>query len=256
MAALRTTSSRERADTSLRERAQAGERLLGVLLRMPAEELVEMVCVAGYDFVLIDCEHGPADVLALRQHIAFAALYGVPVLVRVGSDDPGMVLRVLDQGAEGILAPHVDDADEAAAVVAAAHYPPVGRRGFATYSRAGRFGTTNARTHLADLLRRTLVLGMVESPAGVGAVEEIVATPGLDGIMVGPADLAAATGPDDLPVPAAIARVVAAGGKLRVDIVGSSGRASAAFEDGAQIVVYNLAHALMAHLTELLVPHA
>lgn len=259
MAALRDTSLRERADTSLRERAQAGERLLGVLLRMPAEELVEMVCVAGHDFVLIDCEHGPADVLALRQHIACAALHGVPVLVRVGSDDPGMVLRVLDQGAEGILAPHVDSADEAAAVVAAAHYPPVGRRGFATYGRAGRFGTTDARTHLADLLRRTLVLGMVESPAGVGAVEEIVATPGLDGIMVGPADLAAATGPDDPPVPAAIARVnaaVAAGGKLRVDIVGSSQRASAAFEDGAQIVVYNLVHALMAHLTELLVPHA
>ena len=113
---------------SLRSRALAGERLVGVLLRMPAEELVEMAAVAGFDFVLVDCEHGPADLIPLRQHIAAAALHEVPVIVRIGEGDTGMILRALDQGAEGILAPHLDDAAQAAALVSAAHYPPVGTR--------------------------------------------------------------------------------------------------------------------------------
>jgi 4-hydroxy-2-oxoheptanedioate aldolase len=245
--------------SSLKARAERGERLLGVLLRMPAEELVEMAAVAGFDFVLVDCEHGPADVVALRQHMAVAALHGVPVVVRVGENDAGMILRVLDQGAVGILAPHVDSPADAHTLVSAAHYPPIGTRGFATYSRAGRFGQTDARSHRDWFLENTLVLGMIESPAGVAAAKEIVATPGLDGIMIGPADLAAASGPTDLPLPQATALVnaaIAAGGKLRMDIVGTTEAASAAFDDGAQLVVYNLAFSLMAHLKGLLTPRA
>ena len=242
---------------SLRVRAEAGERLIGVLLRMPGEELVEMAAVAGFDFVLVDCEHGPADVVALRQHLAVAALHRVPVVVRVGEGDSGMILRALDQGAQGILAPHLDSAADARALVSAAHYPPIGTRGFATYSRAGRFGETDAAAHRDWFLANTLVLGMIESPSGVARAREIVATPGLDGIMIGPADLAAASGRADLSVPEATRRVnaaIAAGGKLRMDIVGTADAAGAAFADGAQLVVYNLASSLMAHLKGLLAP--
>ena len=244
---------------SLRARAEAGERLLGVLLRMPGEELVEMAAVAGFDFVLVDCEHGPADVVALRQHIAVAAIHRVPVVVRVGEGDAGMILRALDQGAEGILAPHIDSAADAVALVSAAHYPPTGMRGFATYSRAGRFGDRDPAAHRDWFLQNTLVLGMIESPAGVAAADEIVGTPGLDGVMIGPADLAAASGPADLPLAEATARVnraIAAGGRLRMDIVGTTAAASAAFDDGAHLVVYNLAFSLMAHLKGLLAPRS
>ncbi|MFE1646664.1 HpcH/HpaI aldolase/citrate lyase family protein [Microbacterium sp. P01] len=242
---------------SLRARAEAGDRLLGVLLRMPSEELVEMAAVAGFDYVLIDCEHGPADVIALRQHIAVAAIHDVPVIVRVGEDDAGMILRALDQGAQGILVPHIDSAADAAAAVAAAHYPPAGRRGFATYSRAGRFGETDAATHRDWFLANTLVLGMIESPVGVAAATDIVATSGLDGIMIGPADLAATSGPGDQPLAAATAQVnaaIAAAGVLRMDIVGTAAAATAAFDDGAQLVVYNLAASLMGHLRGLIEP--
>lgn len=239
---------------SLKARAHAGERLIGVLLRMPAEELVEMSAVAAFDFVLVDCEHGPADLIPLRQHIAVAAVHGVPVIVRIGEGDSGMILRALDQGAEGILAPHVDDAPQARAVVAAAHYPPVGERGFATYSRAGRFGQVDAVRHRDRFLADTLVLGMIESPAGVRAADAILSAPGLDGIMIGPADLAASSGPDDLPPAEATALVhaaIARAGRLRMDIVGTPAAARAAFEDGAHLVVYNLAHALMQQLAVL-----
>ena len=233
---------------SLRARLIGGERLLGVLVRMPSEDLVEMAAVAGFDFVVIDCEHGPADILALRHHLVIAESHRVPVIVRVGQGDEGMILRVLDQGAAGILAPHLDTPEEAADLVASCHYPPVGRRGFATYSRAGRFGQVTAAAHRDRNLSDTLVLGMIESPAGVAAAEGIARVPGLDGIMIGPADLAAASGPKDLPVAQASVLVhaaLAAAGRLRVDIVGSTEAAAQAFGSGANLVVYNLTHALM-----------
>lgn len=248
-------SSHDRA--SLRERANEGEKLIGALLRMPSEETVEMLAVAGFDFVLIDCEHGPADIVALRQHIAVAAVHDVPVIVRVGEGDRAQILRVLDQGAEGLLAPHLDTAADAEALVDAALYPPIGNRGFATYSRAGRFGQVDPAAHRDWWLANTLVLGMIESPRGVANVESIVATPRLDGIMVGPADLAASSTPDDLPVPAAISAVHASlgdAGSLRMDIVGTRAAAEAAFTSGADLVVYNLASSLLSHLTDLASP--
>ena len=248
-------SSHERA--SLRERALRGEKLIGALLRMPSEEIVEMLAVAGFDFVLIDCEHGPAEIGALRQHIAVAAVHGVPAIVRVGEHDRGQILRVLDQGAEGILAPHLDSATDAEALVDAAMYPPIGSRGFATYSRAGRFGQLDPGTHRDWWLENTLVLGMIESPHGVAHAATIVATPRLDGIMVGPADLAASSRPDDVPVPEAVAAVhatLADAGSLRMDIVGTRAEAEAAFTSGADLVVYNLASSLLMHLTDLASP--
>ena len=81
-----------------------------MLLRVPAEELVEMAAISGFDFVFIDCEHGPADLVEVRRHIALASLHGVPSLVRVGSDEPGLILRVLDAGRAGVIAPHIDTA--------------------------------------------------------------------------------------------------------------------------------------------------
>lgn len=242
---------------SLRERARRGDHLIGALLRMPSEELVEMIAIAGMDFVLIDCEHGPADIIALRQHIAVASVHNVPVIVRVGEDDPGQILRVLDQGAEGILAPHLDTGEQADALVAATMYPPVGHRGFATYSRAGRFGEADPATHRDWYLENTLILGMIESPLGVANAAEIIASTRLDGIMIGPADLAATSSAGDQPVPDAIAAVNAEldrAGSLRMDIVGTRAAAEAAFTAGANLVVYNLASSLMAHLRGLAAP--
>ena len=238
----------------VKARLAGGQRLLGVLLRMPAEELVEMAAVSGFDFVLIDCEHGPADVTALRHHIVLAETHGMAALVRVGSDEAALVLRALDQGAQGIVAPHIDTAEDAAALVASVHYPPLGHRGFATYSRVGRFGLVDPEQHRERYLSDTLVIGMIESPLGVSNAAVIVAVPGLDGVMIGTADLGASSTADD-PAPAdavrEVNRVLAEADSVRMDIVGDLQRASAAFADGAQLVVYNLAAVLMAQLAQL-----
>jgi 4-hydroxy-2-oxoheptanedioate aldolase len=238
----------------LKSRLAEGERLLGVLLRMPAEELVEMCAVAGFDFVLIDCEHGPADLVPLRQHLAITAAYATPTLVRVGAAEPALVLRALDAGAAGIVAPHIDTAAQAAALVGSAHYPPLGHRGFATYSRAGRYGQVDPRAHQERLVAESLVVGMIESPEGVANCGDILQTPGLDGIMIGTADLRAASTPTD-PAPVDSIRAVhtqlAEQGRVRMDIVNSADQARQSFADGASMVVYNLTHTLMEHLAVL-----
>ena len=121
-------------------------------------------------------------------------------------------------------------------------------------SRPGRHGLVPAGDHKQRMLAETLAFGMIESPRAVAAAEQIVATPGLDGIMIGPADLRASSTGDD-PDPAVsiaeVHRVLADAGSLRLQIVNAAAEATAAFADGANLVVYNLPLTLMHHLSEL-----
>ncbi|NIK61581.1 HpcH/HpaI aldolase family protein [Kribbella shirazensis] len=244
----------QRTPRSLKARLSAGEQLLGALVRMPAEDNLEMLGVAGFDFVIVDCEHGPADVVALRHHITIADLYGMGVLVRIGGGESALALRALDQGAEGIVAPHVDSAEDAAELVRSVHYPPLGERGFATYPRAGRFGTVVPEDHLRRAAESTLVIAMLESPAAVAATSAILRTPGVDGYLIGAADLGASSTDTDPSVAEAIQSIRADAdgtGTLRCDLVPSLAAARASLADGAQLVAYNVAHVLMTHFTEL-----
>lgn len=162
----------------LARRARGGARLLGVLVRMPNEMLVELAGLAGFDYVVIDTEHGPSDQVALGHHISTAESMGLPVLVRIGALSE--VLRVLDLGAAGIVCPHVDSVEQAQALVDAVHYPPLGRRGFASYSRAGHYGLTSDVAHLAHYRDGPLVIAMIESRAGLEAAADIAAVEGID----------------------------------------------------------------------------
>ncbi|SFS71412.1 HpcH/HpaI aldolase family protein [Saccharopolyspora flava] len=238
--------------TSLKQRVRAGERLHGGLLRLPSEGLLEMAAVAGLDYAVIDCEHGPADLLSLQQHLQIADAHGLPVLVRVGENEPALILRVLDLGAQGVIVPHVDTPEQAREVVAAAHYPPLGERGFATYSRAGRFGTRSIAEHLAAAERTTMVIPMLETPLACDNTAEILAVDGVDTILVGPADLSVAMGregPSDPEVVARLSQVVsAAGGAPLMTIVGSAEQGEKA---PPGLVLYNLTHILVQLLRTL-----
>ncbi|MEV8565165.1 aldolase/citrate lyase family protein [Streptomyces sp. NPDC051322] len=242
---------------SLKQRLAAGERLYGALLRLPSETLVEMAGVAGLDYVVIDCEHGPADMTVLQHHVTAAAAQGLDVLVRVGMSEPALALRCLDLGAAGLIHPHVDSAQDARQAVAADRYPPLGRRGFATYSRAGRFGTVSAADHLAAA-EQTLVVAMIETARACAVAEEIVSTEGVDAVLVGPADLAADCGfPGQDVIDGLIAtahRATRAAGRSVMTIVPGAAGARAAEQAGAQLVLYNMAHVLMDTFRALVPP--
>lgn len=241
---------------SIKGRLMAGDQLVGALVRMPCEEVVEMLAVAGLDFVLLDCEHGPADVLALRTHIALAQVHGVPVLVRPGEGEPGLILRALDQGAQGVVAPHIETAEEARALVQTVHYPPIGRRGFATYPRAGRFGTVAAVDH-RDRAAETLVIAMLESPTAAVKAAEILGVRGIDGYLIGTADLSASTGEGDPPVPESVATIHQQAAEVdswRAELAGSAEDADRILTAGGRLVVYNVAQVLMRVFADLAAP--
>jgi 4-hydroxy-2-oxoheptanedioate aldolase len=153
-----------------------------------------------------------------------------------------------------VIAPHIDTVGQATALIDSAHYPPVGTRGFATYGRAGRFGGVEPAEHQHAARRNTLVFGMIESPLGVANAAEISSVSGLDGIMVGTADLRAASTAADLDPSEAVRQVhtvLAQRGGARMDIVNGVEHAKTSFADGAQLVVYNLTATLMDHLRML-----
>lgn len=236
---------------AMKERIRSGETLVGALVRVPSEELVEMCGVTGFDFVLLDCEHGPGDVLPVRRHIAAAQVHAMGVLVRIGTRDWPLALRVLDQGADGIVGPHIDDAEQAVELVRAVHYPPRGDRGFATYSRAGAYGTFGAQAHREGMADRTLTVAMIESVRAVERTAQILDVPGIDGYMVGPSDLGASRQDGDSPLHELIDRIherADGTGAARVDIVGTVDDARAVARDGATLVVYNMTQVLMGTL--------
>lgn len=161
---------------------------------MPAPALVEIAGYAGFDFVIVDLEHGASSIETLEHMLRAADATGVEAIVRPGSASRADILRVLDAGASGVLVPHVSSAADAQAVVAAAHYPPVGGRGMAMTSRAGRYGLTTMPEHLRVAGGRTVVAVQVEDAAAIEHVHGISAVPGVDVVFIGPADLATSLG--------------------------------------------------------------
>lgn len=170
----------------------AGGLALGVSLTVADPFVAEVVGAAGFDFVLIDTEHAPIAIDQLQMMLIALRSSESTVLVRPVANDPAQIKRILDLGAEGLVVPEVEDAAACAAAVAAARYPPLGRRGFGP-RRAARLDGGRA-AYLARADEEIALLVMIESAAAVAGIDAILKTPGLDGIMVGPADLAVSLG--------------------------------------------------------------
>ena len=170
----------------------SGGLALGVSLTVPDPFVTEVVGAAGFDFVLIDTEHSPIAIDQLQMMLIALRSSESTVLVRPVANDPALIKQILDLGAEGLVVPEVEDAASCAAAIAAARYPPLGSRGFGP-RRAARLEGGRA-AYLARADEEVAVLVMVESAAAVADIDAILKTPGLDGIMVGPADLAVTMG--------------------------------------------------------------
>jgi 4-hydroxy-2-oxoheptanedioate aldolase len=168
--------------------------MFGCFVGQPSPAIVEMVGYAGFDYVIIDLEHGPSGLETLENMLRAAQAAGTAALVRLPSPAQADVLRVLDAGADGILVPHVEDVAGAQAVIAHAYYPPAGQRGISTVSRAARHAIVSPQAHLSGANARTAVMLMIESRGAVEQLDLIIALDGIDGIFVGPNDLASALG--------------------------------------------------------------
>ncbi|MDN5727525.1 MAG: HpcH/HpaI aldolase/citrate lyase family protein [Propionibacteriales bacterium] len=172
----------------------AAERPLAGIWACAGSAVITEICAsAGVDWLLIDMEHSPNDLASVLAQLQVAAAYPVTTIVRVPSADPVIIKQVLDLGAQNILVPMVSSADEAREAVAAVRYPPRGRRGVgAALARSARWGRVD--NYLAEADDQVSLLVQVETIAAVDHAGEIAAVDGVDGIFVGPSDLAASMG--------------------------------------------------------------
>lgn len=177
--------------TRLRAKWDAGEAAFGLWAGIPSSLIAELGAAAGYDFVCVDLQHGMSDeATMISMFQATQAAGGVP-LARLAFNEPWLVMRALDLGAVGVIVPLIDNAEEAARAVAACRYPPVGRRSYAGSVRAQLVIGSASPDELAGSV---LCFAMIETREGLDNLEEIAATPGLDGLYVGPSDLSLALG--------------------------------------------------------------
>ncbi len=175
-----------------REKLAKGEAVYGVPVTINAPSLVELLAVAGMDFVMLDSEGGPLDPSEIEDLVRASELTGITPLVRVPVNRPEVIGIFLDRGAHGIVVPKVSSPEEAEAVVRAAKFPPEGNRGFAP----ARWTITyrGEKDAYAAANRETLVICMVEDPRGMAAIGDIASVPGVDAVHIGPNDLALSLG--------------------------------------------------------------
>lgn len=178
--------------TPLRQRLRDPEPVLATFTFAASVEIVELQALAGFEVVILDMEHGAFEIATLGPYILAARARGATPVVRTRSNDPAQIGGVLDAGAAGVIVPQVASAAEAAAVVAAARFAPEGARGANPWVRAADF--TGGPEYYRRQNEETAAIVMVEGPAGIAALDEILATPGLDAIFLGPVDLSNALG--------------------------------------------------------------
>ena len=237
---------------------RAGQHQIGLWSSLSSNYSVEVIAGAGYDWILLDMEHSPNDLESLLAQLQAAAPYPTHPVVRVPWNDMVTIKRVLDAGAQSLLIPYVQNAAEAQAAVAHTRYPPGGLRGVAGTTRATRFG------RIKDYARRAheeiCVLVQLETRPALEEIEKVASVEGVDGIFIGPADLAASLGhPGEYAHPAVIAAIedailrIRAAGKPAGILTPDNAFAKRCIELGTLFTAVGVDAAMLARGTETLV---
>ncbi|HVY20938.1 MAG TPA: aldolase/citrate lyase family protein [Bauldia sp.] len=172
----------------LAKRLRAGETIVAGWCGMPEPLVAESVARAGFEAVVLEVQHGLHDIGSVMRGIAAVNFGGAPAIVRVPVGDNATASRVLDMGAEGVIAPMINTAAEARALAAATKYPPLGERSWGP-NRVLAMRGTEPQQHLTTDNAVSVTFGMIETRRALDALEEIASVDGIDGLFVGPSDL-------------------------------------------------------------------
>jgi len=219
-----------------------GKKTSGAWLQIASPFTAEIMSRAGFDWLLIDMEHGPGDILSLVSQLQAISGTDTSALVRTPWNDFVTIKRILDTGVHGLLIPYVNTKEEAEAAVRACRYPPDGIRGVAGSPRAQGFGQ-NVQDYLKNANDEILLITAVETPEAVANLDQILTVEGVDGIFIGPMDLATNMGylgqPDQPEVQEVIAEIekkVFSSGKILATIAGTWEQAQILYERGYQMI--------------------
>ncbi len=180
------------ASFSLAARLRSGEIIHSGWCGLPYPIVAELVGREGFPAVTLDGQHGLWDLAAMVAGIAAVRQGGAAPVVRVPVGDFATVSRVLDFGAEGIIAPMINTEADAQAFAAAAKYPPVGERSWGPHRATMLAGVADQKNYLAEANDLTVTLAMIETRTALANLDSIAATPGIDGLFLGPSDLSIA----------------------------------------------------------------
>ncbi len=178
-----------------REKLEQGHLSLGVGIRTTRSvEIAKMMAIAGFDWLFLDMEHGTMSLDACAQIAAAALDAGIAPIARVPNGQYAIATRALDNGAMGIVMPHVDTAAEAREVVAKLKYPPIGHRSVGGWGPHHQLQTLNTADAVKTLNAANLTVVMLETPTAIANAAEIAAVPGVDVLLIGSNDLCAEMG--------------------------------------------------------------
>ena len=178
----------------LKESLIAGEIFFGPFVKLPCPSIVEIFGHAGFDFVVIDREHGPLSFESVESLVRAAECVGIVPVVRVSHDSPAEIQRVLDIGAQAIEVPQIESTEQAVNVVHMSKYAPLGKRGLCRFVRAANYSAMECKSYLDLANQETMVILQIEGPAGIACFQDILSVGGVDIIFLGPYDLSQALG--------------------------------------------------------------
>ena len=222
---------------------KAGEKTAGAWLQLTSTFSAEIMARAGFDWLMVDLEHAPGDFVNLAAQLQAMSCSDCVPFVRAPWNDMVTIKRILDTGVMGLLVPYVNTAQEARAAVAACKYPPAGVRGVAASPRAAWFGQ-NSMDYLQNANEEIFIMTAVETGEAVANLDEILAVDGLDGIFIGPMDLATSMGhfanaahPEVQEAISIIEKKTLAAGKCLGTVAGSWEQAQQKYDKGYQLLM-------------------
>jgi 4-hydroxy-2-oxoheptanedioate aldolase len=178
----------------LKEKLENKSNVIGPFMKLPSPPVVEIAGLAGFDFVIIDCEHGPLNMLEAENMIRAAHLANMSAVVRVGENNPNMISRALDIGADAVEIPQISTKEDALNAVKASKFSPLGERGVCRYVRAAKYSSMDKSEYFKYANENTLVIIHIEGMEGIENLDKILEVDGIDVIFIGPYDLSQSLG--------------------------------------------------------------
>jgi len=179
---------------NLKEVLKEGKNVFGPFMKFTDPAAVEIMGLAGFDFVIIDAEHGPISMQSAQNMIRAAETANITSIIRVANNDEALILRALDIGAQGIEIPQINSKSQAIKAVRSVKYAPQGERGVCRYVRAANYSSMDKFEYFKSANKETMIITHIEGVEGINNLDEILSVPGIDVIFIGPYDLSQSLG--------------------------------------------------------------
>jgi len=223
-----------------------GEARIGSFVTCESADMVEIMALGGFDFIIIDTEHGCLTEETTKNLVRAAEYRGITPIVRVTENTETMILRSLDVGAHGVQVPQINTVEDAELVVSSSKYTPVGNRGVAL-TRAANYGLTDANEHFKKANEETMVVVHCENIEGFGNLNEILKNPHIDVVFLGTYDMSQSLGipgqlndPQIQEIARSVVQMTKQAGKSAGVYVKTPEQAKKCIEDGFQYIAYEL----------------